>query len=106
MNLMLYASSVLFGSSAGLILGDGIITTRGLSVGLRERNPILGRVVGKLGLKGLWVTRLIALFCLCLLSLILASWEWIAFGSAFVVVMAYVVARGVRKLKDEPLTWV
>ena len=101
--MTLCVSDVLFACSAGLVLADGIITTHGLSLGLHEINPILTRVIGKLGLRGLWATRFVALFCLYLLFLILTPLVWIAFGSAFVVVMAYVVARGVRKLKRRTL---
>ena len=100
MNVMFYLSSSLLFSSAGLVLGDGMITTRGLGASFPETNPVLARVIGKLGVKGLWTTRLVALFCLFLLFLILSAWEWIEFSSVFVVVMSYVVARGVLKLKQ------
>jgi len=101
MNAMFYAPAVLFVSSAGLVLGDGMITAQGLSVGLREKNLVLAKVVGKAGLKGLLVTRFVALCCLVILFSILTVWEWVAFSSVFVAVMVCVVARGVPKLKPQ-----
>jgi len=99
MTIFLNASNALLLISVGLLLCDGLITERGLRMGLPERNPVLASVVGRFGLKGLWATRFLALICLVLLFLILYAWLWVAFSSIFIAVMLCTVWRGGGKLR-------
>jgi hypothetical protein len=99
---MFYLSVALLLLSMGLVLGDALITKSGLSRGFRETNPVLAFVLGKFRMKGLLVTRLIALMLLFVLFLILNSWEWILFSSICLGVMTVVICVGISKLKHEP----
>ena len=101
MTSFLNASNVLLPISVALIFCDGLITERGLRMGLLERNPVLASVVGRFGLKGLWGTRFLAVICLLLLFLILDAWLWVAFSSIFIAVMLCTVWRGANKLRND-----
>jgi hypothetical protein len=90
-------SLILLTFSSTLIMVDGIITWRGVGLGLREVNQVLRYLLRRFGVWGLVMTRLVSLALLIALFKVLEGWEWILFSSTFSIVMSYVILNGFKK---------
>ena len=98
-NVVSYVSMVLFVIALALLLVDAVVTTVGLRLGYRESNPVLAYVIRNFGVRGLWATRLVAFASLLLLFVILGGWEWVVFGSIFIVTMVCLILQSVNRLR-------